>query len=147
MSVGIVVVSHSRALAEAAVRLAQEMVRGVEPALAIAAGTADGGVGTDAARIADAITSVSSGDGVLVLMDLGSAVLSSELAIELLPAGTGPVRLSSGPLVEGLVVAVVRSVGGASLAEVAGEADAALTAKGGHLASPAPTPTAEPSEG
>lgn len=140
MSVGIVVVSHSRPLADAAVALAVDMVRGDEPGIAIAAGTADGRLGTDAAMVADAIASVSSGDGVLVLLDLGSAVLSAELALELLPSRTYPVRISAAPLVEGLVAAVVGSAGGAGLAAVAAEAEAALAAKRTHLAAPASAP-------
>jgi dihydroxyacetone kinase phosphotransfer subunit len=134
MTVGIVVVSHSRPLAEAAVALALEMVRGNEPPLAIAAGAADGGFGTSAAQAAEAITSVSTDDGVLVLVDLGSAVLNAELALELLPDGTGPVRLSAAPLLEGLVAAVVRAAGGAGLDVVAAEADGAARAKRDHLA-------------
>ena len=134
MSVGIVVVSHSRPLADAAVALAVEMVRGNEPPIAIAAGAPDGGFGTNAAQVAEGITAVSSGDGVLVLVDLGSAVLNAELALELLPAGVGPVRLSAAPLVEGLVAAVVRAAGGAGLDVVATEADGAVQAKREHLA-------------
>jgi dihydroxyacetone kinase phosphotransfer subunit len=133
VTVGIVVVSHSRALAEAAVDLALEMIRGQPQPIAIAAGTADGRFGTNAAQVAEAITSVSSGDGVLVLMDLGSAVLSAELAVELLPPGLGPVRLCAAPFVEGLLVAVVTAAGGADLSTVAAEADGVLAAKRGHL--------------
>ena len=69
--VGIVVVSHSPHLAQAAVELALEMVAGDKPPLAIAAGTADGSTGTDAAKVAEAIEQVSSPAGVLVIMDLG----------------------------------------------------------------------------
>ena len=61
--VGIVVVSHSRRLADAAVELALEMVTGEKPPIAIAAGTADGSTGTDATKVADAIAEVSTGAG------------------------------------------------------------------------------------
>jgi dihydroxyacetone kinase phosphotransfer subunit len=128
-----VVVSHSRALAEAAAGLAREMVRGEGPPIAIAAGTADGGTGTDAAQVADAIRRVASPGGVLVLMDLGSAVLSAELAIELLRPGEVQVLLCAAPFVEGLIVAVVTAAGGADLATVAAEADGVLAAKRDHL--------------
>ena len=87
--IGIVVVSHSPALAEAAVALADEMVHGAGPVVAVAAGKS-GGFGTDATEVAKAIAQAASSDGVLVLMDLGSAVMSSELALELSsPVGAG----------------------------------------------------------
>jgi dihydroxyacetone kinase phosphotransfer subunit len=134
VTVGIVVVSHSARLAESAVDLALEMVRGSEPPIAVAAGGPGGGFGTDAASVAEAVTRVASEDGVLVLVDLGSAVLSAELALELIPDVRAPVRLSWAPLVEGLVGAVVRAAGGAALDEVAEEAEGALAAKRAHLA-------------
>jgi len=126
--IGIVVVSHSRRLADAAIDLARQMVRGGDPVVAVAAGDAEGGLGTDAAAVAAAIEEAASPEGVLVLMDLGSAVMSAQLAIEL-AAPSYPVHLSSGPLVEGLVVALVRAAGGADLATVAAEAEAGLLPK------------------
>ncbi|HZY06129.1 MAG TPA: hypothetical protein VFE69_00215, partial [Ilumatobacteraceae bacterium] len=81
--VGIVIVSHSRRLADAAVELALQMVRGTPPPIEVAAGLDGHVLGTDAARVKEAIDLVASPDGVLVLMDLGSAVLSAELALEL----------------------------------------------------------------
>lgn len=72
--VGIVVVSHSSDLAGAAVRLALQMVQGPAPPIEVAAGTSDHRLGTDAARVAEAITAADDGDGVVVIMDLGSAV-------------------------------------------------------------------------
>lgn len=130
--IGIVVVSHSPALAAAAVALADEMVHGAGPVVAVAAGAA-GGFGTDATEVSAALARAASPDGVLVLMDLGSAILSSELALEL-SAPAHPVRLSSAPLVEGLVAAVVRAAGGADLDTVAREAEAALVPKTTALA-------------
>jgi PTS hybrid protein len=131
--IGIVVVSHSPALARAAVDLAQQMVTGTGPVIEVAAG-ADGRLGTDATDVARALERAASPDGVLVLMDLGSAVLSAELALELTPAA-GQVRLCPAPLVEGLVAAVVRAAGGAGLDVVAREAEAALLPKTTALAS------------
>ena len=105
-TVGLVVVSHSRALARAAVALAQEMLHGKQIRIAIAAGLDDTTFGTDAAQIVDAITAADHGAGVVVLMDLGSAVLSAELALELLDDDVRDrVVLCPAPLVEGLVVA------------------------------------------
>ena len=86
----------------------------------------------------EAIEKVDGPDGVVVLMDLGSAVLSAELALDLLddPTARERVVLSSAPIVEGLVVAAVAASGGASRAEVAAEARAALMGKAAHLSGP-----------
>ena len=117
--VGIVVVSHSRRLADAAVELALQMVRGTPPPIEIAAGLDNHVLGTDAARVKEAIDRVASPDGVIVMMDLGSAVLSAELALELRDdTGDCPIVLSDGPIVEGLVAAVALAAAGAPLAEV-----------------------------
>src|SRR3954447_10036693 len=123
--VGIVVVSHSRRLADAAVELALQMVRGTPPRIEIAAGLDAHVLGTDAARVKEAIDLAASPEGVLIIMDLGSAVLSAELAVELRgDSGDCPIVLSDCPIVEGLVAAVTLAAAGAPLAEVA--ADAAL---------------------
>lgn len=132
--IGIVVVSHSRPLAEAAVALAEQMVAAEGPKVAIAAGMDDGSFGTDAAAISLALASVDSPDGVLVLLDLGSALLSTELGIEFADPGLAErVLISPAPLVEGLLSAVVSAATGASLAEVDIEARRALDAKIEHL--------------
>ena len=81
---GLVVVSHSRALADAAVALASEMLHGSTTRIAVAAGLDAETFGTDATAIVDAIEKADDGQGVVVLMDLGSAVLSAELALELI---------------------------------------------------------------
>ena len=121
--VGIVVVSHSQRLAEAAVELALQMVRGAPPPIEIAAGVEDHLLGTDAARVKEAIDRAASPDGVLVLMDLGSAVLSAELALELRGEPDDcRVVLSDAPLVEGLVAAITLAAAGAPLDEVAADA-------------------------
>lgn len=127
---GIVVVSHSRPLAEAAVALATDMVHGDASGIAIAAGLSETELGTDANAIAEAIGHVMDNQGVVVLMDLGSAIMSSELALELLDdADAERVRLSWAPLVEGLVGAVVTAAGGADRETVAHEAEVASEAK------------------
>ena len=134
MTVGLVVVSHSRALARAAVALAQEMLHGKQIRIAVAAGLDETTFGTDAAQIVDAIAAADQGAGVVVLMDLGSAVLSAELALELLDDDVRErVVLCPAPLVEGLVVAAVPAASGASSEEVAAEAAGALAGKIGHL--------------
>ena len=128
-------VSHSRALAEAAVGLASEMVaEGDRPVIAVAAGLDETTFGTDAAAVAEAIGAADSADGVLVLLDLGSAVLSAELALEFVdPEVAERVKLSSAPLVEGLVAAVVTASTGAPLDAVLAEASRGLAGKQDHL--------------
>lgn len=132
--VGLVVVSHSRPLADAAVTLARQMLPGRDLAIEVAAGTPDGDLGTDAAAIAEALGAADSGDGVVVLMDLGSAVLSSETALEFLDdEARARVVLSPAPLVEGLVGAAVVAAGGASREQVAAEAVRGLAPKQAQL--------------
>lgn len=126
--IGIVVVSHSRSLAEAAVELALQMGGAEPPMVRVAAGGPDGDLGTDAVAIAAAVDEADTGEGVLVLMDLGSAILSAETALEFVSA-PDRVQLSSAPFVEGLVAAVVTAAGGADLAAVAAEVSGAGEAK------------------
>ncbi|MGJ0390583.1 phosphoenolpyruvate--protein phosphotransferase [Microbacterium sp. CGR1] len=136
--IGIVAVSHSARLGEAALELALQMVQGGGARVKVAAGAgsdADGApiLGTDAVAVAAAIDELAADcDGVLVLMDLGSAVLSAELALELRMSDV-PVRLAPAPFVEGLLAAVVSAAAGGSLDVVAEEASAALGAKTGQL--------------
>jgi len=135
--IGIVVVSHSPALADAAVALALEMVAGAPPPIAVAAGAGDGVVGTDAIAVAAAIDEVASPDGVLVFMDLGSAVLSASMALEF-TATDAEVRLSDAPFVEGVVAGIVLAAAGATLDDAAREASSAMTAKNAQLESAPP---------
>ncbi|SDO56519.1 Phosphocarrier protein HPr /dihydroxyacetone kinase DhaM subunit [Microbacterium sp. ru370.1] len=134
--IGIVAVSHSRALAEAAMELALQMGGAEPPVVRVAAGGPDDDLGTDAVAIAAAMDEADSGDGVLVLMDLGSAILSAETALEF-AAVPEHVRLSPAPFVEGLVAAVVTAAGGAGLDEVAAEVAGAGEAKRRQLGSTA----------
>ncbi|PVE97265.1 phosphoenolpyruvate--protein phosphotransferase [Microbacterium sp. TPD7012] len=139
--IGIVAVSHSARLGEAALELALQMVQGGDVRVKVAAGAGTDGegapiLGTDAVAVAGAIDELAADcDGVLVLMDLGSAVLSAELALELRGSDV-PVRLAPAPFVEGLLAAVVSAAAGGSLDDVAAEAGAALGAKTGQLGSP-----------
>jgi phosphoenolpyruvate-protein phosphotransferase/dihydroxyacetone kinase phosphotransfer subunit len=138
--VGIVVVSHSSDLARAAVGLALQMVNGPAPHIEIAAGAADDRLGTDAVRVAEAIGAADDGQGVVVIMDLGSAVLNAELALELLPEPGIETRLVSAAFVEGIFAAVISAAAGAELDAVAREAENALHAKAaqlGHMEPPA----------
>jgi PTS hybrid protein len=124
-SVGLVVVSHSRLIAEGTAELAAQMA-GPDVRIVPAGGMADGAIGTDAARIAEAIGEADTGAGVVVLADLGSAVLSTRTALELLDDPTA-VRLSKGPIVEGAVMAAVQASTGSPLDEVLAAAESAAT--------------------
>ncbi|HEX8863001.1 MAG TPA: dihydroxyacetone kinase phosphoryl donor subunit DhaM [Actinomycetes bacterium] len=127
MSVGLVVVSHSAKVAEGVVEMAAQMAAGVR--IEAAGGTDEGGIGTDATLIAEAIAAADSGDGVLVFADLGSAVLSAQLAIDELvdEQRRGSVRIADAPLVEGAVIAAIQASTGSSLDEVAEAARGAAT--------------------
>ena len=142
--IGLVIVSHSPRLAEAAVELALEMVHGEAPPMRIAAGV-DGRFGTDAAAVAAAIDQVAGEPGVLVITDLGSAVLSAGLALELRESST-EVAVSSGPFAEGITAGLVLAATGAPLEEVAREVAAALDAKRDQ-SEPSPRSSPAPSAG
>jgi PTS hybrid protein len=123
--VGLVIVSHSAQIADGTAELAGQMA-GDEVRIVPAGGLEDGTIGTDAARIAAAIEAADAGAGVVVLVDLGSAVLSTVTALELL--GDPPnVRLSRGPIVEGAVIAAVQASTGSSLDEVLEAAEGAAS--------------------
>src|SRR5262245_63473574 len=99
-----VFVSHSRRLAEGVVELARQMA-GDEVARDAVGGTPGGPLGTDADAIADAIARADRGAGVVIVADLGSAILASKTALEFLePSVTGRVVISGGPVVEGGIV-------------------------------------------
>lgn len=133
-AVGLVVVSHSRALGDAVAELGREVLQGGQVRVEVAAGLDDGSLGTDATAVLAALERADVGDGVVVLMDLGSAVLSAELAIEMLDdSARDRVVLSPAPLVEGLVAACVAAAGGADRTTVAAEARAGLAGKSAHL--------------
>lgn len=139
--VGLVLVSHSRKLAEGAAELAREM-GGPEVRIETAGGLeAPEAVGTDAVLVLGAIERAWSEDGVLVLMDLGSAILSAEMALEMLPEERrARVRLCAAPFVEGAVAAAVTAKLGAPLERVAAEATGGLEPKLAHLGARPPSP-------
>jgi multiphosphoryl transfer protein len=133
--VGLVLVSHSRSLATAVQQLVTS-VSGSQLPIAIAAGSGPDRteLGTDAMEILEGINSVMSEDGVLVLLDIGSAILSAETAFEFLDDAQRPkVRLCGAPFVEGAVAAGVRAALGSTLDEVSSEAQRALRHKTEHL--------------
>ncbi|MET1232837.1 MAG: dihydroxyacetone kinase phosphoryl donor subunit DhaM [Candidatus Limnocylindrales bacterium] len=125
----LVLISHSRMLVDGLAEMVAQ-IAGDEVYVATAGGTEDGRLGTSAPRIEVALREAlaSGSDGTLVLLDLGSAALSLELALEALdPAERARVRVSEAPLVEGAVLATVQASVGASLDDVASAAAGAAT--------------------
>ena len=129
--VGLVFVSHSRALAESLRELVVQVAAKDLP-IAIAAGVGEGRseFGTDAVEITEAILQVMSSDGVLILMDLGSAILSAQLAVDLLPPEISEkVHFCPAPFIEGAIAAAVQVGLGGDLDAVCAEANRALLPK------------------
>jgi PTS hybrid protein len=125
--IGIVIVSHHPKIADGVRDLAKEMTQG-KVTIAAAGGVDDTAIGTNVERIYQAILTANSDDGVLVLMDLGSAVMSTQAAVEMLPEeDRSRVRLSNAPLVEGAIVAAVEASIGNDLAQVNEAAENACT--------------------
>jgi PTS hybrid protein len=121
MTVRIVVVSHSDKIADGAVELAAQMAPDVM--MVPAGGTSDGRIGTSMEKVLAALETAAGGDGVVVLTDLGSAVMTAESAMEF-SDGSTPVLLADAPIVEGLVAAAVAAQGGASVHAVRRAAEA-----------------------
>ena len=124
--VGIVLVSHSVRLAEGAADLAGQ-VSGETVRVLAAGGTDDGGLGTSAEKIANAVASAETGAGVLILPDLGSAVLTVRAMLE--DQSGARVILADAPFVEGAVAATVTAAAGADLKAVAQAAEEAWHAR------------------
>lgn len=120
MTVGLAIVSHSARIAEGVVELAAQMAPSV--AIAAAGGTDDGSLGTSFDRVQAAIAKADSGDGVVVLCDLGSAVLTAQTALDFAEAPER-IRIADAPLVEGAVAAAVAAEGGAGLEQVVAAAE------------------------
>lgn len=113
--VGLVLVSHSPRIAEGTAELVRQMAGEVE--LVAVGGDSDGGFGTDPERIEAAVRNLDV-EEVLVFMDLGSAVLSAETVLEMLPSETKEkVRLVDAPFVEGAFAAGVVASAGADAEE------------------------------
>jgi dihydroxyacetone kinase phosphotransfer subunit len=124
--VGLVLVSHSTALAEG-VRDLITQIGGGDIAVAVAAGGPDGGLGTSPERVSAALREAERGSGVVVLPDLGSAVLTVRALLDEAPRAEpgADVRLVDAPFVEGAVAAAVAAAAGADLEAVAAAAEEA----------------------
>lgn len=140
MSVGLVIVSHSAQLAAGVVELAAQMAADV--VLVPAGGMDDGGIGTSLEKVMSAVGLADTGNGAVILTDLGSAVMTAESALEFL-GGPDSVLLADAPLVEGAVAAAVAAQSGASAEVVCKAAETALAAGGSPQAQ---SPVVEPVE-
>ncbi|MFZ6992060.1 dihydroxyacetone kinase phosphoryl donor subunit DhaM [Curtobacterium sp. RRHDQ66] len=140
MTVGILVVSHSAAVATGTVELARQMAADVR--LVAAGGTENGGIGTSFEAITAGIEELSDADAVVVLCDLGSAYLTTDTALDFLDDDVrARVHVSDAPIVEGTVAAAVA-------AQTGGDVDAVLTAAASAAASEPDASTASrPVEG
>jgi dihydroxyacetone kinase phosphotransfer subunit len=137
VTVGLVIVSHSAALAAGVRELAVQMAPAVT--MAVAGGTDDGGIGTSFDLVSAALNEADGGDGAVVLYDLGSALLTTETALEFTDSDDAArIVVVDAPLVEGAVAAAVAAQGGADLHEVARAARAA-----GASWAPVPASTAD----
>ena len=112
--VGIVIVSHSKNLEDSVVEFTGLMAPDAK--IAAAGGMEDGGFGTSFEKIQKAIESVYSEEGVIVLMDMGSAVMTTEMVLDMFEPDT--VKMADCPLVEGAVVATINAVSGMKMDEI-----------------------------
>lgn len=125
MTVGLVFVSHSSKIADGLVDLAGQMAPDVD--LVAAGGTDDGGIGTSFDLVTAAIGRADTGEGVVILCDLGSAILTAETAIDFLDDDArSRVAIIDAPLIEGGVAAAVAAQTGQDLSGVAAAARTAF---------------------
>ena len=127
MTVRLIVVSHSEKIAEGAVELAAQMAPDV--VILPAGGTDDGRIGTSFEKVMAALAEAVGGDGIVILTDLGSAMMTAEAAIEF-SADPASVVLADAPLIEGLIAAAVAAQTGADLRTVKRAAEAVRGALG-----------------
>lgn len=116
--VGILIISHSREIAEGTKKLAVQMAQGPVPLEAVG-GTEDGRLGTDANAIYNTLDKMNKKDGIIILTDLGSAVMNVELVFEWFSAEEQKqFKIANAPLVEGAIFGAVESSLGRTLEEV-----------------------------
>lgn len=144
--VNLLLVSHSKKLVEGVAEMAGQMIASENVKIATAAGVGDDNqeLGTNAMEIAEAIQEIYSEDGILVLMDLGSAILSTEMALEIIPEEMkAKIKICPAPFVEGAISAGVQAGLGSDLETVYREAVNALRAKIAQLSEGSENPLTE----
>ncbi|WP_258726648.1 dihydroxyacetone kinase phosphoryl donor subunit DhaM [Cellulomonas sp. NS3] len=143
--VGLVLVSHSRRLADGTVELARQMAPDVP--LIAAGGDGHGGLGTSYDEVERAVVAATDGGrSAVVLVDLGSALLTTDSVLELADGDVAArVRVADAPFVEGAVAAAVRAQTGGSADEVLAAAEQAPVGRGragDAVPDPVPVPPA-----
>ena len=126
--VGIVIVSHSAKIAEGVKDLAMQVSTSSGKIIA-AGGMTNGEIGTDAVRISEAIREADDGDGVVVFVDIGSSIMSTETAFEFLEDNGIDARLVDAPIVEGAIAGAVEAACGGTIDDVVRVAEEARTEK------------------
>lgn len=146
--VNLLLVSHSNHLAQGTAALARQMASSDAIQIRVAAGIGEDNqeIGTNAVEILEVLNDLTEKGEVLVLMDLGSALLSTQMALDMLDENLrGRVHLSAAPFVEGAIAAAVQANMGASVGDVNRQAERSLEAKRQQLSTdPAPEAQAEP---
>lgn len=123
--IGILVVSHSAKAAEGIAEIASQMSGGIVPLLAVG-GTEEGGLGTSVPAIVEALgILLEKAEGVVLVPDLGSAVLSAQSALEFLGEDAKKVFIVDAPILEGTMMAGVEASIGSALERVAQVAEEA----------------------
>ena len=122
--VGVVIVSHSWKIADGIKDLTDQVAAQV-PNIIACGGMEDKEIGTDAIRISEAIKMADQGDGVVILADLGSGVMSAETAIDLLDGEVPNVKIANAPVVEGAIGAAVAAACGLDFEKVLAAAEQA----------------------
>lgn len=141
-TVGIVFVSHSSQIAAGMVELARQMAGSVR--LVAAGGTDDGGIGTSFAKVMAGVSEADDGAGVVVVSDLGSALLTAETVLDMLDAGQrARVRVVDVPFVEGGVAAAVAAESGGALDAVVAAAEGAVDAWAAKAPAEGPAPSSD----
>lgn len=120
--VGLVIVSHSWKIAEGIKDLTDQVATAHKGIIA-AGGMEDKSIGTDAMKISEAIKQADDGDGVVILADLGSGIMSAETAIDLLEDENINVKLVDAPIVEGSIAAAVTAACGSKMEDVIAAAE------------------------
>ena len=127
--VGVVIVSHSQKVAEGIREMALQMARPGQQIIA-AGGMDNGSIGTDVIKVSEAIMAANTGDGVVVMVDLGSAVMTADTALELLDEEVrDKVKIADAPILEGAISAVVEASLGSNLESVVETAQGARNFK------------------
>jgi len=129
--IGLLIVSHSEDAAKGIAQIAAAMAgEGYVEILGVG-GNGEGGLGVSVAKIYDALLQLlPKTEGILIFPDLGSSVLSSRGALEMLsPEETAKVVIVDVPILEGAMLAAVEASCGAPLEQVAEAAEEARNLK------------------